>query len=106
MSLLDRAFRRPSATHSEAAAVGHRGVWVYHRPGCPFCLRLTLGLGWRARDARWIDIWADADAAGYVRSVNGGDETVPTVVVDGVPRTNPDPGQVREALAAGAWVGS
>lgn len=103
MSLLDRAFRRPSATQAEAAAVAQRGVWVYHRAGCPFCLRLTLGLGRRARDARWVDIWADPEAAAYVRSVNAGNETVPTVVVDGVPRTNPDPGAVRAALSAGAW---
>ncbi|MGZ5398825.1 MAG: glutaredoxin domain-containing protein [Nocardioides sp.] len=103
MSLLDRAFRRPSATHAEAVAVAHRGVWVYHRAGCPFCLRLTLGLGRRARDARWVDIWADPDAAAYVRSVNDGNETVPTVVVDGVARTNPGPSQVRAALSAGSW---
>ena len=63
MSLLDRAFRRPSARHAEAAAVAHQGVWVYHRAGCPFCLRLTLGLGRRAREARWVDIWTDPDAA-------------------------------------------
>jgi mycoredoxin len=103
MSLLDRAFRRPSASHAEAAAVAHQGVWVYHRAGCPFCLRLTLGLGRRAREARWVDIWADPDAAAYLRSVNDGNETVPTVVVDGVPRTNPEPKAVRSALAAGAW---
>jgi mycoredoxin len=103
MSLLDRAFRRPSASHAEAAAVAHQGVWVYHRAGCPFCLRLTLGLGRRAREARWVDIWADPDAAAYLRSVNDGNETVPTVVVDGVPRTNPEPKVVRSALAVGAW---
>ena len=103
MSLLDRAFRRPSARHAEAAAVAHQGVWVYNRAGCPFCLRLTLGLGRSARDARWVDIWADPEAAAYVRSVNDGDETVPTVVVDGVARTNPEPGAVRAALSAGAW---
>jgi mycoredoxin len=89
LSLLDRAFRRPSASHAEAAAVAHQGVWVYHRAGCPFCLRLTLGLGRRAREARWVDIWADPDAAAYLRSVNDGNETVPTVVVDGTGFVNP-----------------
>ena len=103
MSLLDHAFRRPSATHAEAVSAAHRGVWVYHRAGCPFCLRLTLRLGRRAHDARWVDIWADPEGAAYVASVNDGNETVPTVVVDGTPRTNPAPGQVRAALSAGSW---
>ncbi len=99
MSLLDRAFRRPSATHAEAVAQAHRGVWVYHRAGCPFCLTLTLGLGRRARETRWVDIWADPAAAAYVRSVNDGNEIVPTVVVDGTARTNPPAAEVRAALA-------
>jgi mycoredoxin len=74
-------------------------VTVYYRPGCGYCLRLRASLGSRARQARWVDIWADPEAAAYVRSVNGGDATVPTVVVDGVPHTNPPPATVRAALA-------
>lgn len=73
-------------------------VTVYFRPGCGYCLRLRASLGSLARRARWVDIWADPDAAAYVRSVNGGDATVPTVVLDGVPHTNPAPSAVREAL--------
>ena len=41
--------------------------------------------------------WADDEASAYVRSVNDGDEVVPTVVIAGTPRTNPPP---REVLAA------
>ncbi|GAB3260242.1 hypothetical protein GCM10027425_23260 [Alteromonas gracilis] len=89
----------PAATHAEATAAGHVGVWIYWRPGCPFCLRLTLALGGRRTRARWIDIWSDDDARAFVASVNGGDEVVPTVVIDGVPHTNPSPGVVRRALA-------
>lgn len=81
--------RRPDRDHP---------VTVYYRPGCLYCLRLRAALGARAGRARWVDIWADPEAAAYVRSVNGGDETVPTVVVDGVPRTNPAPALVRGAL--------
>lgn len=99
MSALHRLLRLRSGTHRDALAADHRGVWVYHRPGCPFCLRLTLVLGPRARRARWVDIWADPEAAAYLRSVNAGNETVPTVVVDGVPRTNPPPLLVRAAVA-------
>lgn len=75
-----------------------RPVVVYYRPGCPYCLRLRAALGARAGRARWVDIWADPGAAAYVRSVNGGNETVPTVVVDGVPRIDPAPATVRAAL--------
>ncbi|KUG62245.1 MULTISPECIES: glutaredoxin domain-containing protein [Kocuria] len=73
-------------------------VTVYYRPGCGYCLRLRASLGSLARRARWVDIWADPEAAAYVRSVNGGDATVPTVVLDGVPHTNPPPATVRAAL--------
>ena len=46
----------------------------------------------------WVDIWADPDGAAYVRSVNDGNETVPTVVIDGVAHTNPSPRAVVAAL--------
>jgi mycoredoxin len=81
-----------------AAAADAGGVVIYHRAGCPFCLRLRLALGRRASDATWVDIWADPDAAAYVRSVNDGNETVPTVVIDGEAHTNPSPRLVRAAL--------
>ena len=74
-------------------------VIIYHRPGCSYCARLRLKLlGVKSR-AYWVDIWADEDAANYVRMVNDGNETVPTVVIDGVPHTNPNPTVVRTALA-------
>lgn len=77
-----------------------RGVVVYWRPGCPFCERLRRGLGAEGRrTVTWVDIWKDDEAAAFVRSVNEGNETVPTVLVDGVPHTNPDPAFVREALS-------
>ena len=55
-------------------------------------------LGAKAKDAVWVDVWADPDASAYVRSVNDGNEVVPTVVIDGVPHTNPSPREVRVAL--------
>ncbi|MFJ5212215.1 MULTISPECIES: glutaredoxin domain-containing protein [Streptomyces] len=72
---------------------------VYWRPGCAYCLRLRFRLGPRARRAHWVDIWHDPAGAAEVRAANGGDETVPTVVVAGRPHTNPDPRRVREWLA-------
>ena len=56
-------------------------------------------LGTLGTKAVWVDIWDDTEAAAFVRSVNDGNETVPTVVIDGKPHTNPAPSQVREALS-------
>ena len=77
------------------------GIVVYWRPGCMYCLRLRWSLGRLARRATWVDIWADEDAAAFVRGVNGGNETVPTVVAENTVRTNPEVGWVRRALQEG-----
>ncbi|MFF1507487.1 glutaredoxin domain-containing protein [Streptomyces sp. NPDC058326] len=79
------------------AAADGRPV-VYWRPGCTYCLRLRMRLGGRARRAHWVDIWRDPEAAAVVRAATGGDETVPTVVVEGRAHVNPDPAWVREQL--------
>lgn len=90
--------KRAAVTADPAA---HRVV-VYWRPGCVYCLRLRGALGKYRTQATWVSIWADADAAAYVRSVNDGDEIVPTVVIDGQVHTNPDPEIVRAAVGAPA----
>ncbi len=91
----------PSVSQEEAqAAATSGGVVVYYRAGCVYCQRLAHSLGGRRADALWVDIWADAEGAAYVRSVNDGCETVPTVVIDGVAHTNPSPRLVRQALVA------
>ncbi|MFJ9736657.1 glutaredoxin domain-containing protein [Streptomyces sp. NPDC101166] len=74
---------------------------VYWRPGCAYCLRLRLRLGRGARRLHWVDIWRDRDGAAVVRAINDGNETVPTVVVDGRPHTNPDPEWVRKVVRSG-----
>ncbi|MGB7449112.1 MAG: glutaredoxin domain-containing protein [Ornithinimicrobium sp.] len=75
-------------------------VTIYWRPGCGFCARLRTSLGPDAEKATWVNIWDDQEAAAYVREANEGSETVPTVVLDGVPVTNPDPQVVKDRLAA------
>ncbi|HLS25678.1 MAG TPA: glutaredoxin domain-containing protein [Beutenbergiaceae bacterium] len=75
-----------------------RPVVVYWRPGCAYCARLRGRLGRAGQRAVWVNIWRDKNAAAYVQSVNHGDETVPTVVLDGRPLTNPDPALVRDRL--------
>lgn len=77
-----------------------RRAVIYWRPGCIFCQRLKGGLGADAKKATWINIWQDPDAAAFVRSVNDGNEVVPTVVLDEKVLTNPDPLIVRAALSA------
>ncbi len=90
--------KRRSVSHEAALATGS-DVVIYHRAGCSFCIRMKAMLGTLGRNAVWVDIWDDEDAAAFVRSVNNGNETVPTVVIDGKPHTNPAPSLVREALA-------
>lgn len=95
--------RSPGMTHAEAVhrAEADGAVVVYWRPGCPFCARLRRGLRTRRHEVLWVNIWADEDAAAFVRSVNDGNETVPTVVIGGSEVwTNPDPRRVRDALPA------
>lgn len=77
-----------------------RPVVVYWRPGCSFCMRLRSSLGDLADQALWVNIWEDEDAATYVRSVNDGNEVVPTVVIDGIAITNPPPAVVKERIEA------
>lgn len=89
-----------TVSYAEAEAHARDGVAIYFRPGCPFCLGLRARIGKYADRAAWVNIWEDVDGAAYVRSVNHGNETVPTVVIDGQPHTNPRPGMVRKLLAA------
>ncbi|MFC0358727.1 MULTISPECIES: glutaredoxin domain-containing protein [Kytococcus] len=90
-----------ATTHAEVTALpaDEREVVVYWRPGCGFCARLRRGLGDLAERAWWVNVWEDDEASAFVRSVNGGNEVVPTVVVDLEPVTNPAPSFVRDRLA-------
>lgn len=74
------------------------GVVIYWRPGCGFCARLRSALGQAGEKATWVNIWEDEAGREVVRSVNRGNETVPTVVIDGQAHTNPDPQLVRARL--------
>ncbi len=77
-------------------------VVVYWRRGCPFCASLFRRLDRRGVRYRRVDIWSDPAAAATVRSITGGDETVPTVVVGPVRMVNPSLGAVLAAAAAHA----
>lgn len=72
-------------------------VTLYWRPGCPFCTRLRRGLRQAGLEVEEVDIWSDPAAAGIVRSVAGGNETVPTVVIGERSLVNPSPAEVLAA---------
>lgn len=76
-------------------------ITVYWRPGCIFCTRLRHGLKRANLDRTEHNIWEDADAAAFVRSVNRGNEIVPTVVVGNEVLVNP---RVQDVIAAAGSV--
>lgn len=90
-------------THAqvEAMEVSQRPVVVYWRPGCQYCARLRSAMRRHQGDgAHWVNIWQDRDAAAFVRSVNDGNETVPTVMIDEEAHTNPEPALVLARLSS------
>lgn len=101
MGLVDLVAGHPRATpHADALARAEHGVAVYWRPGCPYTARLRMAVRGQRDDIVWVNIWEDEAGRAYVAGVNGGNETVPTVVIDGMAYTNPDPAVVKAALAA------
>ncbi|AVM01422.1 glutaredoxin-like protein [Gordonia iterans] len=78
---------------------GMASLTVYTTSWCPFCVRLKRSLTLQNVDFTEIDVEADADAAAFVESVNGGDRVVPTVKYDdGSTQTNPGIGEVLAKL--------
>ena len=77
------------------------GAVVYWRPGCPFCLRLRVGLRLTRTPHQLVNVHEDPEASAFVRAHNGGDELVPPVAVGDRVLSNPSVGQVRRALARG-----
>lgn len=73
-------------------------VTVFWRPGCGFCALLERGLSSAGVGHERRNIWEDAEAAQFVRLVNNGNETVPTVVIGTDVYTNPPLKLVLEKL--------
>ncbi len=75
-------------------------VIMYTTPWCGYCRRLKSQLDREGIPYTEVDIEQDPQAAEYVMSVNGGNQTVPTVVFpDGTALTNPSLAEVKEHLA-------
>ena len=73
---------------------------MYTTTWCAFCKRLKRQLAADGIEIAEVDIEHDEDAADYVMSVNGGNQTVPTLLFpDGTALVNPSAAQVRARLA-------
>ncbi len=76
-------------------------VTMYSTPWCGYCHRLKSQMDREGIAYSVVDIEQDPDAAFIVEQVNGGNQTVPTLVYsDGSAQTNPSLAQVKEKLAA------
>ena len=63
---------------------------MYSTAWCGYCHRLTKQLDREGVEYTYVDIEQDPEAAEFVMGVNGGNQTVPTVVFDdGTALTNP-----------------
>ncbi|SCL19159.1 mycoredoxin [Micromonospora nigra] len=74
---------------------------MYSTPWCGYCHRLKSQLDREGIDYQVVDIEQDPAAATFVMSVNGGNQTVPTLrFADGSALTNPSINQVKQHLAS------
>jgi len=75
-------------------------VTMYTTQWCGFCKRLKAQLSRVGVEMTEIDIERDEAAAQFVESVNGGNQTVPTLLfADGTTMCNPSAAQVQAKLA-------
>jgi mycoredoxin len=89
----------PTGPSTEPDDAPRSPVTVYWRPGCLSCSSLLRGLERWGLPFERVDIWEDPEAAAVVRSVTGGAETVPTVLVDDLALVNPSTRDVLRVVA-------
>lgn len=74
-------------------------VTMYSTTWCGYCKRLKTAMDREGIAYSEVNIEEVPDAADYVMSVNGGNQTVPTVVFpDGTAATNPSLAEVKQRL--------
>ncbi|GAA5183584.1 mycoredoxin [Rugosimonospora acidiphila] len=74
---------------------------MYSTTWCGYCRRLKTQMDREGIEYSVVDIEQDTAAADFVMTVNGGNQTVPTLrFEDGTALTNPTIVQVKEKLAA------
>mgnify|MGYP002682111467 FL=1 len=75
-------------------------VTMFTTTWCGYCRRLKSQMEREGIAFTEVDIEVQPEAADVVMSVNGGNQTVPTLIVpDGSAATNPSIGQVKARLA-------
>ena len=85
----------------EVRALVSTTVTMYSTPWCGYCHRLKAQMDREGIPYQVVDIESHPEAAEIVMSVNGGNQTVPTLVFpDGSALTNPSVAQVKDKLAA------
>jgi mycoredoxin len=76
-------------------------ITMYSTSWCGYCRRLKTQLDSAGIAYTEVNIEEHPDAAAFVEQVNGGNQTVPTVLFpDGSAATNPSLADVRTRLAA------
>jgi mycoredoxin len=74
---------------------------MYTTTWCGYCVRLKRALEREGIEFDEVDIEVDPAAADYVMAVNGGNATVPTIVLaDGTALTNPPLPHLLSAIRA------
>ena len=72
---------------------------MYTTPWCGYCRRLKSQLAREGIEITEVDIEREPDAAEYVMTVNGGFQTVPTVLFpDGSTLTNPSARAIKQRM--------
>jgi mycoredoxin len=85
----------PDSTRSAPAMA----VTMYSTTWCGYCSRLKAQMGREGIEYVEVNIETDPEAAAFVESVNGGNQTVPTLLYpDGSAETNPSIAQVKAKL--------
>ena len=89
------------SSRSSSAGNGEAAVTMYSTQWCGYCHRLKSQLDREGIAYDVVDIERVPDAAFVVEQVNGGNQTVPTLVYsDGTAQTNPSVAEVKAKLAA------
>lgn len=94
--------KRSGTSRGVAVLVPHvTQLTMYTTIWCGYCRRLKAQLDRAGIVFREVDIEHDAEAATFVAGINGGNQTVPTVLLpDGTALTNPTIDQITDAVAA------
>ncbi len=76
-----------------------QALTMYTTPWCGYCRRLKSQLAREGIEIIEVDIEREPAAADYVMTVNGGNQTVPTVLfADGSTLTNPSVRAIKQRM--------